>query len=185
MSAITELNVSLISANDALFSYLNDFAFRTEAFEQTIFFIAQYLPWVLLVGLFVFLATHRHPGEAIRSILVVLTAACFAWLISYAVKYGFLSPRPFLVWPEINVIFESGGLDSFPSGHATFFMALGTAFFAYHRAGGVFYIAGAFAIGIARVISGIHWPLDVLAGWLLGGLIGYYAYRIYHLHFKN
>ena len=64
-------------------------------------------------------------------------------------------------------------------------MALGAALFAYHRIGGVFYVVAALAIGVARIISGIHWPLDVLAGWLLGGLIGYYAYKLYHLHFKN
>ena len=185
MSAIAELNINLVSANDALFSYLNDFAFRTEPLDQTIFFIAHYLPWVLLVGLLVFLFTHKHPGEAARSILVVLTAAGFAWVISYAIKYCFLSPRPFLAWPDINLIFESGGFDSFPSGHATFFMALGAALFAYHRIGGVFYVVAALAIGVARIISGIHWPLAVLAGWLLGGLIGYYAYKLYHLHFKN
>src|SRR3989344_5026232 len=107
----------LVSVNDAFFSYLNDFAFRTELLDQTIFFIAQYFPWVLLVGLLVFLFTHKHPVEAARSILVVLTAAVFAWVISYAIKYVVLSPRPFLVWSDINLIFESGGLDSFPSGH--------------------------------------------------------------------
>ena len=82
----------------------------------------------------------------------------------------FLSPRPFLAWPDINLIFESGGFDSFPSGHATFLWRLGAALFAYHRIGGVFYVVAALAIGVARIISGIHWPLDVLAGWLWADL---------------
>lgn len=182
---IDTLTRFLISANDTLFLYINAFVFRTDTSEQTIFFVAHYFPWVLLVALLVFLFTHKHPVEALRSILVVLTAAGFAWLISYAIKYVFLSPRPFLVFPDINVIFESGGLDSFPSGHATFFMALGAAFFAYHKIGGFLYILAALLIGVARIASGIHWPLDVFAGWLIGGLIGYYAYKLYHIHLKD
>ena len=68
---------------------------------------------------------------------------------------------------------------SFPSGHATdsaaFYVALGliVAVFVLRRplsrvlavAGG-FVIAG--CIGLSRLILGVHWPSDVVAGWALG-----------------
>jgi len=60
-------------------------------------------------------------------------------------------------------------------------MALGTALFAYHKKLGAIYILGALAIGVARVVAGVHWPGDILAGWFLGAVIGWLAYSMYHV----
>jgi undecaprenyl-diphosphatase len=68
---------------------------------------------------------------------------------------------------------------SFPSGHATdsaaFFVALAliVAVFVVRRplARAMVVVASgllAASIGISRLILGVHWPTDVLAGWALG-----------------
>ena len=42
-------------------------------------------------------------------------------VLAHVVKYFYVSPRPFITLLDARVIFENGsGLDSFPSGHATF-----------------------------------------------------------------
>ena len=66
---------------------------------------------------------------------------------------------------------------SFPSGHATssmiFYLTLALAL-AGHRRWNRLAIAGAITlsllIGISRVMLGVHWPSDVVAGWAFGGL---------------
>lgn len=75
-------------------------------------------------------------------------------------------------------MFEHGGGDSFPSFHATFFSALATSFYFYHKYLAWIYIIGAILIGASRITAGIHWPVDILVGYALGGLIGYIAYRL-------
>lgn len=168
--------------NESIFLYLNSFAFQHEWLDQVIFFIAEYFGWMLLVILLTFLFTHTDTKkEGIRDIVVVLSAAIAAWAFARVFQYFYISPRPFMALLDANVLFENGsGLDSFPSGHATFFAALASAVFFYHRGLGVLYFLGAFLIGVARVMAGVHWPFDILAGLSLGAFVGAFSYFLYH-----
>jgi len=168
--------------NEQLFYFLNSFALQNDTLDLIILFGAEYLGWVLLVGLLTFIFTHRHTKkEGFKNILVILSTATFALIVSKAIKHSFVSPRPFQVLNGVNVIFEHGYNDSMPSGHATFFFAIATAVFFYHKWLGVIYFLGALLIGLARIVAGIHFPIDILVGYALGGIIGYTAYKIFHL----
>jgi undecaprenyl-diphosphatase len=66
---------------------------------------------------------------------------------------------------------------AFPSGHATNAMTLGLAFalilprtFEGRRRALPFALAFAFLVGATRPVLGVHWPSDVLGGWILGAL---------------
>jgi len=179
--------------NQAIFTYLNSFALRSEALDTLVIFGAVFLGWVLVVGLSLFLI---HPPEGdettrekklfgflwerrIRELGVVLLGTIFAWAIAEIIKYFYMSPRPFLVLSDVNLLFLHGDNDSFPSGHATFFFALATALYFYHRQMALLYFVGALAIGLSRVVAGVHWPVDIVWGYVLGGVIAYMAYCIY------
>jgi undecaprenyl-diphosphatase len=86
-------------------------------------------------------------------------------------------PRPSVA---LRLLPESDA--SFPSGHATdstaFFVALAlvVAIVLLRRplARAAAVVAGAVlpgAIGISRLVLGVHWPTDVIAGWALGLLV--------------
>jgi len=81
--------------------------------------------------------------------------------------------------PGIGLRLVAAGDPSFPSGHATdstaLFLTLGlvVAVFVLRRPlARVATVAGsgllAAAIGVTRLVLGVHWPTDVLAGWALG-----------------
>jgi diacylglycerol kinase family enzyme/membrane-associated phospholipid phosphatase len=57
---------------------------------------------------------------------------------------------------------------SFPSGHAASAAAFGTAVAMENRTLGAAVLPLAAVVGYSRVHTGVHWPTDVLVGWLIG-----------------
>ncbi|MBL7045248.1 MAG: phosphatase PAP2 family protein [Parcubacteria group bacterium] len=165
--------------NETIFRFFNDFALQNEIFDTIIIFLTDKFGLLLIFGLIVFLFTHKHKEDNIRNIFVIFISALAAWFVARVVKFFYFSPRPFEVLDTANVLFEYEPGDSFPSGHATFFSALATSFYFYHKYLAWIYIIGAVLIGASRVIAGIHWPFDILVGYVLGGIIGYFAYLLF------
>lgn len=180
--------------NETIFRFFNNFASQSETLDALIIFSAEHLGYILIAILIIIffagggqssrngvergLTSRSKKSFLARDIIIIIFSAILAWLIAGAIKYSFPSPRPFLTLPDINLLFEHGAHDSFPSGHATFFSALATATYFYRRNLAYIFIIGALLIGVARITAGIHWPIDILAGYALGALVAYITYRL-------
>jgi len=81
-------------------------------------------------------------------------------------------PRPCDVVP--GILRRSVALDrfSFPSGHTLHAVAFTTVLLGWFPAWGLIAVPLCVLIGLSRPILGLHYPSDVLAGALIGGLIG-------------
>ena len=151
--------------NEDLFFWFNSWAGVSPGFDGLWLFLARGLGWFLVIVLLGYLLVRRAAG---RGLLLITAAPITAWLIGQILKKVFASPRPFLVLDHVTVLWQHGSYDAFPSGHAVFFAALATALYFFNRRWGGVYFLGALLIGLARVVIGIHWPFDVVAGWLIG-----------------
>ncbi len=171
--------------NQIIFNYLNSFAGRYEWFDTAVVFSAETLGLILLIGLVIFLFSHEHKGQGFHNVIVVFSAVVFAWGMSWIIKHVYPSPRPFVVLENITKLLDYGRMDSFPSGHATFFSAIATVLYFYHKKIAIFYILGALVIGFSRIIAGIHWPVDVLVGYILGGVAASFVYYAYNSIIAN
>lgn len=108
-----------------------------------------------------------------RLMLFVLAAVIGALVVSLLLKGLFDRPRPELV-PHLSKIATT----SFPSGHsmlsAAVYLTLGAmlARTVQERKLKIYFVGIAllltFLVGISRVYMGVHYPTDVLAGWLAG-----------------
>jgi len=165
--------------NEIIFNYLNSFAGQYEWLDIITVFFAETLGVILLLGLLMFLFSHEHKGKGFHNVIVILAAAVFAWALSWAIKHAYPFPRPFIVLDNVNQLIDNSGIDSFPSGHATFFSAIATALYFYHKKIALFYALGALSIGVSRIIAGVHWPLDIVVGYILGGMAAAFVYYTY------
>lgn len=86
-------------------------------------------------------------------------------LLNLGLKQLFAAPRPDLL-PHLDIVHSY----SFPSGHAAGNMMLFGALAMLAGRWGSYVLAGLLIalIGISRVWLGVHWPSDVLAGWMEG-----------------
>lgn len=127
--------------------------------------------WLVTCGgaLYLFLIGRR------ASALLLLVTVCGAVALNLALKAGFDRPRPELV-PHGSRVYQT----SFPSGHSmtatAAYLALGilAARVQTQRRAALLIMAFAMLIsvlvGVSRVYLGVHWPTDVLAGWIAGGV---------------
>lgn len=92
-------------------------------------------------------------------------------VLNSLLKQAFHAPRPFWLEPDIRAIRVSNGF-GMPSGHAQASTAWLYAASLLKKRGFWILAAGvAFMVGISRVYLGVHFPGQVLLGWLIGILV--------------
>ena len=126
---------------------------------------AQYASW--LCALLVAWTAWRHPAQR-TYVLGMLVAAAVASVLAHMLSKAINLPRPFVAGLSPSYI-EHGARGSLPSAHATvmFTVALICCLRPAIRRVGIALFLIALVTGWARIYVGVHFPLDVLAGFVL------------------
>jgi undecaprenyl-diphosphatase len=97
-----------------------------------------------------------------------LGSAALALLLNQVIGNLWDRQRPFAAHPSAHVWGSRSHDPSFPSDHASAAFAIAFAVLLFDRAVGTVFLAAAIIVGVGRVFIGAHYPLDVVAGCLVG-----------------
>lgn len=129
---------------------------------------------LLAVVLIVMFCWKKEVGQK----LALITAAVNAWLPM--IKSAVLRPRPYMEYPDrvqaLALDSEGAAMDvaaqgySFPSMHSASIPALYFSLANAVKKRWFFIVAAVLTVlvGVSRSVAGMHYPTDVLAGWVLG-----------------
>src|SRR3954470_8058943 len=107
-----------------------------------------------------------------------LASAGLALIVGKALSLATDRARPFVDHPEVHDFLHHAADASFPSDHTTAAFAIaGALAFRYHR-WAVPLLGAAALLAYARVLLGVHYPTDVLAGAALGLAAALAIYRL-------
>lgn len=168
--------------NSFLFFNLYSLAHQSNFLDWLIVFCANNFGYIMVFLALIFIIfytsgtfDYRTPflqiKNKIKEAVLIFSSAIFAWIIATIIKSFIFSPRPFILYESVKPLFFHGGFESFPSGHAMFFSALAISMYFIHKKMGYLFFIVALIVGLARVASGIHFPIDILFGYIFGIII--------------
>ncbi len=130
--------------------------------------------WIVLTALLLLIPKTRKIGFLCFIALLVNFLCCNVILKNFIAR-----PRPYTMIEGLELLVKEASDFSFPSGHtaASFACAWILLFKLPKKAGVPLFILAAL-IGLSRLYIGIHYPTDVLGGFLLGSGVSLCVWKI-------
>ncbi len=173
------------SFDSSIISFLNDFAGHWKSFDELMVFVSE-SPLVKggpIIASFWWLWFRpeaegpRRRDYVIATVLSGAVAVLVARGLASALVFRdrpFVDPAQHFVMPYSFTGADLDTWSSFPSDHAVLFFTLATGLFmAYRPLGIAAFIWAIVVICFPRLYLGIHWPTDLIAGALVGIVLGW------------
>lgn len=153
---------------------------RNHSLDDFFLFFTNYAaPIAYSIPFFLFLLAILKQSTVLKEKSVYLIqSGALALIVSTLLKAIVNRPRPYVTYPFLEKL-STGGSGSFPSGHTSDAFTLAASLsFAFPK----WYIivpsfAWAITVGYSRMHLGVHYPSDVAASVLLGGLCSWLTYK--------
>ena len=169
------------SMNTYFFEKINFLAGHNIWLDRFMIFSADWLGYLMILGLAIFLTKDWRKWRGMFLVSVGSAIIARFGFVTF-IRWFYYHPRPFMVLQDINQLVDHETTSSFPSGHTSFYFALATGLYIYNKKAGRTYLILAGLMGFARIFVGVHWPLDIVAGAVLGivvAMAGKFLYKKY------
>ncbi|HZH74010.1 MAG TPA: phosphatase PAP2 family protein [Mariniphaga sp.] len=171
----------LLELDTSLFLYLN--GFHSDFWDTIMLLITLKEPWFPFFGIILFYITKNFKSKSWFIFIFVALTVLLSDQLSVLLKDSIQRYRP-AHNPEIDYlvhnVLRKGSLYGFVSSHAANVFAV----FAFttrlfrNRSFWILMLIWAFVISYSRIYSGVHYPLDIIGGGVLGWLIGIGTFRL-------
>lgn len=157
--------------DERFFSLTNGLAKRYGFVDVTMVFFAKYGLIILIATLFTFWVKKR------RAFMATFVSILISWGVNQLIGFFYFRPRPFVA-QSVNLLLSHSADSSFPSDHAAVGFAIAMSIFLENKKWGLFLIILASAISLARVWCGLHYPLDIICGAMIGTGVSLGIYKL-------
>ncbi len=140
-------------------------------------FLAKYLIYLIIL-IFIFNILFKLDGlkkKISLSLLTMFSVIISRGVLTEVIRFFYNAPRP-LDNPNIQSLIGHESGFSFPSGHMAFLIPIALWSFSINKKLGIWLSVLTLLVGIGRIISGVHYPVDIWGG-IVVGIIGFYFAR--------
>ncbi|MFH0937570.1 MAG: phosphatase PAP2 family protein [Candidatus Daviesbacteria bacterium] len=167
-----------MNTNTALFFSIFNLAHKNPILDQIMIFGANYLIF-FVVFFAVILFFTRNKAEK-KSFIIAALGGILTFIFIQIIRIFIFEPRPFVTFPIAPLI--STDMQSFPSIHTAAMAAIAATYFLTKSKFFMVFLFCFIWIAFARIFTGVHYPLDILGGTVIG-IISAYLTKISYLKF--
>jgi len=173
---------NILETDKELFLFLN--SFHSDFWDTIMLMVTRKETWIPFYAIIIFYIIKNFRGKALPVLLLLALVVVTSDQLSVLLKESIQRLRPVHdpeIGPLVHNVLRKGGLYGFVSSHA----ANSFAIFAFtgrlfkNRRYAYLLLFWALIFSYSRIYSGVHYPLDIVGGAVLGLLIGEGLYRIY------
>ena len=178
-----------MNLNIQIFSFFNSLAGQSDFWDKVFVFITDdfgyiLLGFVVLVWILGFVKRKKTESNfeakadlwrITKELAVIGITLCITVVLAEVLKKFIGEPRPFVTLPNVKLLVAENPYLSFPSLHAALYSTLAVCVFHYRKKFGIFLMISALVIAMSRLVVGVHFPVDILAGISLGILVAVYS----------
>ena len=160
----------LVEIDTAVFYFIN-VSLANPFFDWFMPFITEKTHWFPVWGVLITGLLWKGGKRGRMAVLLIIPVIFLSdQLSAHVLKPWIARPRPCVTLPDVHLLVGLKTSLSFPSAHAANFFAVATYFNYFYPKYRWIYFGAAFFVALSRVSIGVHYPMDIIAGGILGAL---------------
>lgn len=169
--------------NTVLFFSIYNLSHQSAILDKVMIFITNYV--LSLTLLLTFILAIKGSVTERKAFLLIILGIPISILLIMGIHLFIHEPRPFVTFNFAPLADNKAGL-SFPSRHATLMAVIAFSYIYFKSKWSVLFLTLAALVGISRIYVGVHYPLDIIGGVLVGiisNLIALKAIKLIKIRF--
>jgi undecaprenyl-diphosphatase len=172
---------NILEADKNLFLSLN--AIHSDFWDTIMLMVTRKETWIPFYAILVFYIFRNYRSKTLPVLFFLALTILLSDQLSVLIKDSVQRLRPVhdpVLGPLVHNVLRKGNLYGFVSSHATnsFAIFIFTSRLFKNKGYSLLILFWALVFSYSRIYSGVHYPLDILGGFVLGWLVGYLCYRM-------